>query len=72
MQKTFTILGTTLIAALTVQTAAAGDRHHLRKAQPLPMIQSARDANAAFWPAQPSELDSWRYANGALSAPAGR
>jgi len=72
MQKTFTILGATLIAAVTIQTAAASDRHHTRKAQPAPITQSVRDSNAALWPSQPTEPDWSRYTNGALSAPAGR
>ncbi|MET4388133.1 hypothetical protein ABIB73_003895 [Bradyrhizobium sp. F1.4.3] len=72
MQKTFTILGATLVAAITIQAAAASDRHHVRKAHPAPITQSVRDSNAAIWPSQPTELDYWRYTNGALSAPAGR
>ncbi|MBR0774391.1 hypothetical protein JQ543_02325 [Bradyrhizobium diazoefficiens] len=72
MQRTFAILGTALIAAVTIQTAAASDRHHARKAQPVPITQSVRDSNAAMWSPQPSEPDWSRYANGALSAPAGR
>ncbi|RXH18414.1 hypothetical protein [Bradyrhizobium guangzhouense] len=72
MQKSLAILGATLITALTLQTAAANDRHHVRKARPAPITQSVRDSNAAMWPSQPSEVDYWRYANGALSAPAGR
>src|SRR3954468_5305057 len=72
MQKTFAILGATLIAAATIQTAAASDRHHARKAQPAPITQSVRDSNAAIWPSQPTAPDWSRYANGAMSAPAGR
>ncbi len=72
MQKTFTLLGTMLIAASIVQTAAASDRHHARKAQPAPVSQSVRDSNAAMWPSQPTAPDWSRYANGAMSAPAGR
>ena len=72
MRKTFAILGATLIAAATVQTAAASDRHHARKAQPAPITQSVRDSNAAIWPSQPATPDWSRYANGAMSAPAGR
>ena len=71
MQKTFAILGATLIAAATIQTAAASDRHHARKAQPAPITQSVRDSNAA-WPSQPTTPDWQRYENGAMSAPAGR
>jgi len=61
----------TLIAAATIQTAAASDRHHRSKAHPAPITQSVRDSNA-FWPSQPTTPDWQRYANGALSAPAGR
>jgi len=66
MQKTFIILGATLIAAATIQTAAANDRRHVRKAQPVP------DSNAALSPSQSTEPDWSRYSNGAMSAPAGR
>jgi hypothetical protein len=72
MRKTFAILGATLIAAATIQTAAAGDRHHVRKAHPAPITQSVRDSNAAMWPSQQTVPDWSRYANGAMSAPAGR
>jgi hypothetical protein len=72
MHKTLAVLGATLITAITIQTAAASDRHHVRKAQPAHITQSVRDSNAAIWPSQPAEPDYWRYANGALSAPAGR
>ncbi|WP_426408369.1 hypothetical protein [Bradyrhizobium ganzhouense] len=72
MQKTLAILSATVITAMTVQTAAASDRHHARKAQPSPITQSARDSNAAMWPSQPTIPDWSRYANGAMSAPAGR
>jgi len=74
MQKTFIILGATLIAAATIQTAAANDRRHVRKAQPVPapITQSVRDSNAALSPSQSTEPDWSRYSNGAMSAPAGR
>lgn len=72
MQKTLAILGATLITAVTIQTAAASDRHHVRKTQPVPITQSVRDSNAATWPSQPTAPDWSRYANGAMSAPAGR
>ncbi len=71
MRKTLVILGATLIAAATIQTAAANDRHHKSKAHPAPLTQSARDSNA-LWPSQPTAPDWSRYANGAMSAPAGR
>lgn len=70
--KDFHHLGATLIAAATIQTAAANDRRHVRKAQPHPITQSVRDSNAALWPSQPTGPDWSRYSNGAMSAPAGR
>jgi hypothetical protein len=72
MQKTFNLLGAVLVAAITIQTAAASDRHHARKGRPAPITQSVRDSNAAMWPSQPTIPDWSRYANGAMSAPAGR
>lgn len=72
MQKTLAILGATLITAVTIQTAAASDRHYVRKAHAVPITQPARDSNAAMWPSQPTAPDWSRYANGAMSAPAGR
>lgn len=72
MRKTFAILGAALIAAATIQTATANDRRHARKAQPAPVTQPVRDSNAALWPSQPTAPDWSRYANGAMSAPAGR
>jgi len=72
MQKTIAILGASLIAAVTIQAAAANDRHHAGKAKPAPITQSVRDSNAALWPSQPTAPDWSRYANGAMSAPAGR
>jgi len=72
MQKTLAILGVTLITAVTIQTAAANEHHHIRKARPAPIAQSVRDSNAAIWPSQPTAPDWSRYANGAMSAPAGR
>lgn len=72
MQKTLALLGAALITAISIQTAAANDRHHVRKAQPAPIARSVRDSNAAMWPSQPTAPDWSRYANGALSAPAGR
>lgn len=72
MQKTLAVLGAMLLTAITIQTAAASDRHHVRKAPSAPIAQSVRDSNAAMWPSQPTEPDWSRYANGAMSAPAGR
>ncbi|MEK9282907.1 MULTISPECIES: hypothetical protein [unclassified Bradyrhizobium] len=73
MRTSFTIISATLITAITIHTAAAAsDRHHTRKATPAPITQPVRDSNAALWPSQPTQPDWSRYANGAMSAPAGR
>ncbi|MCK1711349.1 MULTISPECIES: hypothetical protein [unclassified Bradyrhizobium] len=72
MRTTFTIFGAALIAAITIQAAAANDRHRVRKAQPAPITHAVRDSNATIWPTQPTAPDWSRYANGAMSAPAGR
>jgi hypothetical protein len=74
MRKTIlTILGSALLAASTVQIAAAAE-HKNRKAESAPPLVSepVRDANAsAFYPAP---LPNWSryYEGGAISAPAGR
>ena len=52
MKKTvLTILGAALVAAATVQFAAAAERHHARKADRLtaPASEQFRNSNAA-WP----------------------
>jgi hypothetical protein len=73
MKKTIlTILGAALIAAATVQFAAAAERHHARKADRLaaPANEQLRNSNAA-WPAQQVQPD-WSNYSGGYSAPAGR
>ena len=73
MRKTIlTILGTALIAGATVQFVAAAERHHTRKAAPVPASTSDqfRNSNAA-WPAQ-QEQPYWSRYSGGYSAPAGR
>jgi hypothetical protein len=74
MKKTIlTILGSALVAAATVQFAAAAERHHTRKADRLtaPAGDQFRNSNAA-WPAQQVQPDWSRYYSGGYSAPAGR
>ena len=71
MQKTIlTILGVGLIGASTMQIATATERHHVRKAERVPITQQLRNANdAVAWPFDPQP----GYVDGhALSAPAGR
>jgi hypothetical protein len=74
MRKTIlTILGSALLAASTVQIAAAAEHHKARKVYraPAPVTEEFRKSNA-YWRA-PSADPSWsRYENGAMSAPAGR
>ena len=74
MRKTIlTILGAALLAASTVQIAAAAEHHKARKADraPAPVSEPFRNSNAYYgWP---SAEPGWsRYENGAMSAPAGR
>jgi len=73
MRKTIlTIVGSALLAASTVQIAAAAEHHKARKVfrAPARVTQEFRNSNA-YWPA-PSVYSGWsRYENGAESAPAG-
>lgn len=81
MRKTIlTILGSALLVASTVQIAAATEHHKVRKvyrasapvSEPLRNSNAYRNSNASYaWPTSPAESDRSRYANGAMSAPAG-
>jgi hypothetical protein len=74
MRKTIlTILGSALLAASTVQIAAAAEQYKGRKiyAAPAPVTRDFHNSNA-YWPAPNAEPDRSRYQNGAESAPAGR
>jgi len=72
MRKTIlTVLGATLVAAATIQMAAASE-HRARKAfrAPAPASQQFRNAeDSVAWSAQPGWYS--RYSGG-FSAPAGR
>jgi hypothetical protein len=73
MRKTIlTILGSALLAASTVQIAAAAEHHKVRKVDraPAPVSEPFRDTNA-YWPAPLAQPGWSRYQNGAMSAPAG-
>jgi hypothetical protein len=75
MRKTIlTILGAGLIAAATVQIAAAAEHHRGHKADRAPAAASEqiRNANADAWPSPAAEPGWSRYESGGLSAPAGR
>jgi hypothetical protein len=75
MRKTIlTILGTALLAASTVQIAAAAERHKARRVDraPAPVSEPFRNANDAYGWAAPSVQPGWsRYQSGGISAPAG-
>jgi hypothetical protein len=80
MRKTIlTILGSALLAASTVQMAAAAEHHKSHKLyhSPAPAANQYRNSNAYYpapAPVQPGwpQYQDWsRYQNGALSAPAG-
>jgi hypothetical protein len=73
MRKTIlTILGSALLAASTVQIAAAAEHHKVRKVDraPAPVSEPFRDTNA-YGPAPLAQPGWSRYQNGAMSAPAG-
>jgi len=73
MRKTIlTIFGIALIAGATVQFAATAERHHTKKAAPVPAPASDQFRNSnASWPAQ-QEQSYWSRYSGGYSAPAGR
>jgi hypothetical protein len=72
MRKTIlTVLGATLVAATTIQMAAASE-HRARKAfrAPAPASQQFRNAeDSVAWSAQPGRYSGY---SGGFSAPAGR
>ena len=72
MRKTiFTLLGSALIVATSVQFAAAAQRHQSKADRAVATQQQNRNADAyAAWPA-PAQYDGYRYSGG-YSAPAGR
>src|SRR3981189_1987729 len=73
MRKTIlTILGSALLAASTVQIAAAAEHHRVRKVEraPAPASEPLRNSNA--YAPSPWAQPGWsRYEYGAGSAPAG-
>jgi hypothetical protein len=73
MRKTiFTVLGASLIAALTMQMSAAAEHHHIRKIGRAPASEQFQNSNAYVAPAYVAfQSDRSRYSGG-ISAPAGR
>ena len=76
MRKTIlAMLGSALLAASTVQIAAAAEHHRAHKVYraPAPVSEQVRNSNAYYAPSSPWARPDWsRYENGAESAPAGR
>ena len=73
MRKTIlTILGVSVAAALTMQTAVASERHHNRKIDPAPASEQSRNSNAYAAPAYVAVQPEWSRYSGGISAPAGR
>jgi len=73
MRKTIlTIVGSALLAASTVQIAAA-EHHKVRRVDraPAPVSEPFRDSNAYLSPSPWAQPGWSRYQNGAMSAPAG-
>ncbi len=82
MRKTIlTVLGSALLAASTIQIAAAAERHRAHKPYrpQAPVSEPFRNSNA-YYPAPAPVQPGWsqhyqdwsRYRNGAMSAPAGQ
>jgi hypothetical protein len=84
MRKTvLTILGSALLAASTIQIAAAAEHYRVHKVHraPAPATEPYRSSNAYYpapgpvqpgWSQQQQYYEDWsRYQNGAESAPAG-
>jgi hypothetical protein len=71
MRKTIlTILGASLVAALTIQTAAAG-HHHNRRLERAPAGEQFGNSNAYAAPAYVAGQPDWSRYSGGMSAPAG-
>jgi hypothetical protein len=73
MRKTIlTILGASLVAALTVQTAAAAGTHHNRRLERAATGEQFRNSNAYAAPAYVAVQPDWPRYGGGMSAPAGQ
>jgi hypothetical protein len=71
MRRTIlTILGSALLAASTIQLAAAAEHHRVRKVERAPASEPFRNSNA-YAPSPWAQPDVSRYQYGAGSAPAG-
>jgi uncharacterized protein (DUF3084 family) len=73
MRKTIlTILGASVLSALTVQTAVASEYHHARRIDRAPASEQFRSSNAYAAPAYAAVQPDWSRYSGGMSAPAGR
>jgi hypothetical protein len=70
MQRKFlTILFIPLVAAITVQAAAASEHHHMRAKNRAVISEQVRNSNAYAVPADmPTQTDLQDYANGAMAS----
>jgi hypothetical protein len=66
------VLGASVIAALTAQAAVASERHHTRKIDRAPASEQLRNSNAYAAPAYVAVQPEWSRYSGGWSAPAGR
>jgi hypothetical protein len=76
MRKTIlSVLGASVIAALTMQTAVASEHHHARKTDRATASEQFRNSNAYAAPADIAIQPNWSgwsgYSGGGMSAPAG-
>ena len=73
MRKTIlTILGASVVVALTVQTAVASEHHHARRIDRAPASEQFRSSNVYAAPAYAAVQPDWSRYSGGMSAPAGR
>jgi hypothetical protein len=71
-QTILTMLGVSVAAALTMQTAVAAERHPNRKIDRAPASEQSRNSNAYAAPAHVAVQPEWSRYSGGISAPAGR
>jgi hypothetical protein len=73
MRKTIlSVVGASVIAVLTAQTAVAAEHHHARKTDRATASEQFRNSNAYAAPANVAAEQNWSgYSGGGMSAPAG-
>jgi hypothetical protein len=73
MRKTIlSVIGASVVAVLTAQTAVAAEHHHARKTDRAAASEQFRNSNAYAAPAYETIQPDWSgYSGGGMSAPAG-